>query len=119
VSPDYVGPLGDKGPAVFGKLMGTLRTAFPDIHYTIDDVFAENDRVAVQWHWTGTHKAAFRAFPATGKAVSNSGTGIFRVQDGKIVAAVIETDRLGFLEQIGAVPKNVGLGPPAPPPAGR
>ena len=88
-----------------------LRTAFPDIHYTLDDVVAEGDRVAVRWHWTGTHKAPFRAFPATGKAVTNPGTGIFRFQDGKIVAAALETDRLGFLEQIGVVPPNVGLGP--------
>jgi hypothetical protein len=33
------------------------------------------------------------------------------LKNGKIVAAAIQTDRLGFLEQIGAVPENVGLGP--------
>jgi hypothetical protein len=38
------------------------------------------------------------------------------LKDGEIVAAVLETDRLGFLEQIGAVPQGVGRGPrPAPP----
>jgi steroid delta-isomerase-like uncharacterized protein len=111
VSPDYLGPQGGKGPAGFRAVVVGLRDAFPDIHYTIDDLMAEGDRVAVRWHWTGTHKAPFRGFPATGKAVSNSVAGIFRCQDDKIVAAAIETDRLGFLEQIGAVPANVGLGP--------
>jgi steroid delta-isomerase-like uncharacterized protein len=118
VAPDYVGPQGGKGPDGFrGPVVG-LRTAFPDIHYTLDDVIAESDRVAARWHWTGTHKAPFRGFPPTGKAVTNPGLAIFRLKDGKIVAAALETDRLGFLEQVGAVPKNVGLGP-QPPPAPR
>ena len=115
VAPEYDGPRGDKGPAGFRGIVVGLRTAFPDIHYTIDDLVAEGDRVAVRWHWTGTHKAPFRAFAATGKTLSNPGIGIFRFKDGKIVAAALETDRLGFLEQIGVVPPNVGLGPrPAP-----
>jgi len=118
VSPDYVGPQGDKGPAGFRGIIVGLRTAFPDIHYTIDEVVAEDDRVAVRWHWTGTHRAPFRAYPPTGKAMSNTGTGIFRFSDGKIVSAALETDRLGFLQQVGALPENALLGlrpPPAPP----
>ncbi len=115
VAPDYVGPQGEKGPAAFRTIVVGLHTAFPDIHYTIDEVVAENDRVAVRWHWTGTHKAPFRTFPATGKAMSNTGTGIFRFRDGKIVSAALETDRLGFLVQVGAVPENVVPGPrPSP-----
>ena len=114
LSPDYVGPQGGTGPAAFRMIVVGLRTAFPDMHYTVDDVVAEGDKVAVRWHWTGTHKAAFRNFPATGKITTNSGTGIFHCKDGKIVAANIETDRLGFLEQVGAVPPNVGLGPRPP-----
>jgi steroid delta-isomerase-like uncharacterized protein len=120
VSPDYVGPQGDKGPAGFRGIVVGLRTAFPDIHYTIDEVVAEDDRVAVRWHWTGTHRAPFRAYPATGKAMTNTGTGIFRFRDGKIISAALETDRLGFLQQVGALPENalLGLRPSPPPRAG-
>jgi steroid delta-isomerase-like uncharacterized protein len=118
VGPEYLGAQGDRGPAGFRAVVVGLRSAFPDLHYTIDDLIAEGDEVAVRWHWTGTHQAPFRTFPATGKAVSNTGTGIFRLAKGKIVAAALETDRLGFLEQIGAVPPNAGRGPqpPASPP---
>jgi steroid delta-isomerase-like uncharacterized protein len=111
VSRDYVGPQGEKGPDGFRHVIVGLRAAFPDIHYTIDDAVAESDRVAVRWHWTGTHEAPFRGFRATGKAVTNSGAGIFRLENGRVVAAALETDRLGFLEQIGAVPENAGRGP--------
>jgi predicted ester cyclase len=111
VGPEYAGAQGDRGPDGFKAVVRGLRTAFPDLQYTIDDILAEEDRVAVRWHWTGTHQGPFRTFTATGRQVSNSGAGIFRVVAGKIVAASLETDRLGFLEQIGAVPQNVGRGP--------
>jgi predicted ester cyclase len=114
VGPEYVGAQGGQGPAGFKAVVVGLRAAFPDLHYTLDDVMAEGDQVAVRWHWTGTHRAAFRGFPPTGKPVTNTGAGIFRVATGKVVAAVLETDRLGFLEQIGAVPEGVGRGPRPP-----
>ena len=116
VGPSYVGAQGDRGPAGFKAVVVGLRAAFPDQRYTLDEVVAEDDKVAVRWHWTGTHEGPFRAFPATGKAVTNTGAGVFRLDGGKIVAASLETDRLGFLEQIGAVPEGVGRGPrPAAP----
>ncbi len=113
VAPEYVGAQGHKGPAGFGAVVVGLRAAFPDIHYTVDELVAEDDRVGVRWHWTGTHQGPFRAYPPTGKAVTNSGSGIFRFKDGKVVSAGLETDRLGFLQEIGAVAPNVGLGPRA------
>lgn len=114
VGHEYVGAQGDRGPAGFKVVVVNLRSAFPDLHYTLEDVVAEGDRVAVRWRWTGTHAAPFRAFPPTGKAVTNTGSGIFQLTEGKIVAATLETDRLGFLEQIGAVPPGVGGGPRPP-----
>ena len=117
VAPEYVGPQGATGPAGFRGVVLGLRTAFPDIHYTIDDLVGEGDRVAVRWHWTGTHKGPFRTFPPSGKSFTNPGLAIFKFKDGKIVAAALETDRLGFLQQIGAGPANVGAGPPSPPQA--
>ena len=120
VGAEYVGPQGGRGPTGFKAVVVGLRSAFPDLHYSVDETVAEGDRVAVRWHWTGTHKGPFRVFPPTGKEVENTGVGIFHFQDGKIVAAVLETDRLGFLEQIGVVPPNAGRSPVgAPPRAGQ
>jgi len=116
VAPTYVGPQGSRGPGGFRGIVAGLRTGFPDIHYTLDEVIAEGDRVAVRWRWTGTNSGSFRAFAPTGKTFTNPGLGIFRFEDGKIVSASMETDRLGFLEQMGVVPAGVGLGPrPASP----
>jgi hypothetical protein len=44
--------------------------------------------------------------------MTNTGTAIFRFREGKIVAAALETDRLGFLQQVGAIPPDAVPGPP-------
>lgn len=111
VAESYTGPQGEKGPAGFRAVIGGLRAAFPDLHYTLDDIVAENDEVAVRWHWTGTHKAPFRGHPATGKVVTNNGLGIFHLRGDKVMTAVLETDRLGFLQQLGIIPETAGLPP--------
>jgi steroid delta-isomerase-like uncharacterized protein len=86
-----------------------LRTAFPDIRYTVEDLIAEGDRVAIRWRWSGTHRAPFRGIPVSQKQVSDSGIAIYRFQDGRIVQTWLETNRLGFLQQIGVVPPDAVL----------
>jgi len=111
--PDYVGARGARGRDGFKFILG-LRAAFPDIHYTLDDILAAGDRVAVRWHWTGTHQGEFRGISASQKPVSTTGNGIFRLRDGKIVGGSLETDRLGFLQQLGVVAPDEMLLPPPP-----
>lgn len=111
VSPDYVDATGGRGPAAFDQVMTRLRGAFPDLQYTVEDVVAERDRVAVRWHWKGTHQGAFRGIAPTERVVTNNGLAIFQLREGRIVAAVLETDRLGFLQAIGAVPGPAVLFP--------
>ena len=42
----------------------------------------------------------------------NTGLAVFRVVDGAIVSATMETDRLGFLIATGKVPHEPSFGPP-------
>ena len=108
VSEGYEGPAGQKGPAGFAETIRELRQAFPDIRWTVEDLVAEGDRVAVRSTWRGTHKGRFREFPASDKQVTNSGVAIYQFEDGKIVRAWVQTDRLGFLQQLGVVPHGLG-----------
>jgi predicted ester cyclase len=107
IAPDLAQPDGSRGPAAFAANVDALRAGFPDIRFTIEDLVAEGDRVAVRWTWTGTHKGTFRGFAPTGKAVHNSGIVIYRFANGRAVSASLETDRLGALQQIGAIPMDV------------
>jgi predicted ester cyclase len=103
----YIGPQGERGPAGFRGTLDALRNGMPDIHFTIDDLIAEGDRVAVRWHWVATHTGEFRGLAPSGVRATNSGVAFYQLQDGRIVRAWLETDRLGFLEQIGAIPPRV------------
>lgn len=92
-------------PEVRGVMEGPLAALFaavPDIQFTLSDVLADGDRVAVRWTWTGTHRAPFRGHAPTGKVLTSSGLAIYTVRGAQIASVVLETDRLGFLEQIGA-----------------
>jgi steroid delta-isomerase-like uncharacterized protein len=109
ISPDFVGAHGETGPAGFATTIAGLRAAFPDIRYTVEDVVAEGDRVVLRWRWEGTHRAAFRGFAPTGKRVSDSGISIYQLRDGKIIRAWLETNRLGFLQQIGVIAPDAAL----------
>lgn len=116
VAPDFVGPAG-VGPASFAASIDTLRAGFPDLSYTLEDVVAAADRVAVRWTVRGTHTGQFRSFAPTGRTFANAGVAIFRIADGKIVHAWVQTDRLAFLQALGVIPDDPRFGPPPAPPA--
>lgn len=119
VDPELVGPGGATGPEAMRQVLEALRVAFPDIRYEIGDVFADGDRVAIRWTWTGTHRGPFRNIAPTNRRVSNEGQAIFELRDGRILRSWLHTDQLGFLEAIGQLPPDLGalLRPGASPPA--
>jgi len=45
------------------QYLAMLRGGFPDIHFTIEDQFADGDRVMTRWKARGTHKGAFQGIP--------------------------------------------------------
>ncbi len=96
--------------AALRKSASALRTGFPDIRYVLDDVVGEGDRVAVRWTWTGTHTGTFAGpqatYAPTQQRVTNTGMAVFRFEGGRIVSSSLETDRLGFLLQLGVVSKE-------------
>jgi steroid delta-isomerase-like uncharacterized protein len=85
-------------------ILQALRSAFPDLRMTVEDVIAEDDKVVQRRLYQGTHKAELFGIPATGKSVSVSQIIVSRVADGKFVEEWAETDFLGMLQQLGVVP---------------
>ena len=81
-----------------------LRSAFPDIHFTIDTQVAEADRVVTQWTAQGTHSGNFRGIPPTGKKFKITAIDIERITDGKVVECWPSMDELALLEQLGVSP---------------
>jgi len=78
--------------------------ACPDLHYTIDDMVAEGDKVAVRITFSGTHKGEFGGIAPTNKKLTFWAINIYRVVGGKFVEGWERADTLGIMQQLGAVP---------------
>ena len=88
------------GLPAFEKVAGTLLTAFPDAHFTVLEVLAAGNTVAVRDVSTATHKGTFLGVPATGKKVSWSEYQFWHLANGKITDVWVTWDTLGLLRQI-------------------
>ena len=98
-------PLGDiKGPDGFKQGPTTFRTAFPDLHITIDDMFAEGDRVVSRVTMTGTFKGEYMGIAPTGKKFTVGAILITQWAGGKEVEAWAAYDMLSFYRQLGVSP---------------
>jgi predicted ester cyclase len=104
ISKDYVNLKGDKGVEGFKKQIPELIKAFPDAQWTLTAIVAEGNKVFVKQRMQGTHKGAFQHIAPTNKFIINEGTGFYEFKDGKIIYHEIQTDRLGFLQQLGVIP---------------
>ena len=88
------------------QFINSIRKAFPDVHYTVDDQIAEGDKVVVRYRFQGTHLGEFQGMPPTKKLVTYTGILIYRISDGKIAEQWTEFDLLGFLQQLGVIPQS-------------
>jgi len=79
--------------------------AFPDIHFTIDDMIVEGNNKATRFTVTGTHKGEFRGIPPTNKKVTIRAISITHHNaGGKIVEEWHMYNTLGLMQQLGLVP---------------
>jgi steroid delta-isomerase-like uncharacterized protein len=108
VASDYIGhsPSADTethGTEGYKQFFAMLRTAFPDVQFTLDHELAEGSYVVARWTARGTHLGNFMGMPPTGKGAAVSGTTIYRIADGKVAECWTNADDLGLLRQIGAL----------------
>ena len=89
-------------------VIGMLRTAFPDIHWVIEETIASGDKVVTRFKWSGTHRGDFLGVPATGRKVAVPGVVIDRLSGGRMADSRILMDTLGLMQQLGVIP-----GPPS------
>jgi len=94
-----------RGPDSEKKRATLYRTAFPDLHLTIEDVIAEGETVMTRWSCRGNHKGELNGIAPTGKQVNISGITVARVSNGKIVEGYVNWDAQGLMQQLGVVPQ--------------
>ena len=93
-----------RGPDGYTALVGMLRHGAPDIGWTIEEIVADDERVAARFTMSGTHTGPLFGVPATGKRFSALSMGFYEITGGKIVAEHGMPDMLSILTQLGAIP---------------
>ena len=89
----------------FKMFVAMLHTAFPDLHYTVENVLAEGELAAGHVTVRGTHQGEFLGIAPTGREVTWSETHVGRFENGKLVEYWGNSDDLGIMQQLGAVPE--------------
>jgi steroid delta-isomerase-like uncharacterized protein len=97
--------LADTGTEVHGAeqlkpFVRNLRDAFPDLHITIEDMVSENDKVAVRFNLTGSHKGSGLGFPPTDHKINVTGMTILQISQGKLRHGWNNWDQLGMMQQL-------------------
>ncbi len=107
VSPDIVLHFAgqqQRGRDTYLAVVAANADTFEDLVWTVEEMVADGDTVAVRYTMTGTHRGDFAGVPPTGKAVVAQSMAFYRLADGQIVEERAQLDMLGILQQIGAAP---------------
>jgi steroid delta-isomerase-like uncharacterized protein len=108
VSPDLIEHThhtgGGKGIEYAIQANEGVRSAFPDAEKTIEDLFAEGDRVVVRIRMRGTNEGGLPWFgiPANGARVDTRWISIYRVDDGRVAEHWAQMDVAGMVQQLQA-----------------
>jgi predicted ester cyclase len=118
VAPEFINheaPAGrDRGPESMRGVATMLRTAFPDLQFTIKELVAEGDTVAGRLTMSATHEGPLMGTPPTGRFVRQDQMHFVRFRDGKAVEHWGVRDELGMMRQLGAIPESGQQGEPEP-----
>ena len=82
--------------------IGNLHTAFPDLKYTVMDMLAEGDKVALRAIGEGTNMGPFRGMAATGKSMRYTAMLLWRFQNDRLAEHWAVSDAIGIFQQLGA-----------------
>jgi steroid delta-isomerase-like uncharacterized protein len=109
VAPDFfnheVPPgMNNRGAESTRQVVRMLRTAFPDLHFTIEDLVAEGDTVAGHVTMRGTHLGPFQGIPPTSRSFQQAHMHFVRFRDGKAIEHWAVRDDLGMMRQLGVIP---------------
>jgi steroid delta-isomerase-like uncharacterized protein len=85
-------------------VIAMMRTAFPDLHWVIEETIASGDKVVTRFKWSGTHQGNFAGIPATGRTVTVPGVVIDRLTAGRMADSRILMDTFGLMQQLGVIP---------------
>ncbi|MCH7770775.1 MAG: ester cyclase [Bacteroidetes bacterium] len=88
------------------QLFRMFRSAFPDLHFQVDEMIAADDKIVTRVTITGTHQGTFMNMPPTGNKISYKAIDIFRLINGKVVEHWGIGDNAKMMQQLAVVPEG-------------
>ena len=84
------------------SVLSAYMTAMPDLKLSIEDIFAEGDRVFSRIRLEGTNTGSFHDIPATGKQLDLRWVmNVARIEGGKIAEEWEICDQMEIMSQLG------------------
>lgn len=79
-----------------------MRRGFSDVQWKLEEIIAEENKVAVRWILTGTNDGEFMGIHATGTKIETSVMNFYYFnQDGKIINDIAAEGMIGILKPLG------------------
>lgn len=85
----------------FRQMFAASFAAFPDLHFTIDELLAEGDKVVSCETMCGTHQGEFMGHAPSGKRFEVRNINILRIKEGQIQERWGIFEELKMLQQLG------------------
>jgi len=92
----------ERSPAQYCEHVRDMRAAFGPFSITIDEIFADGDRVYARWTQHGRHLGEIDGYAPTGRPLMQIASAVYRVEDDRIVEYWIQIDRGGLQAQLAA-----------------
>jgi predicted ester cyclase len=87
-------------PGGVARFVLQFLVSFPDLQHTVEEMIAEDDRVAVRFRAVGTHQRQWLQFAPTGISIQYTGVTLARIAGGRIVEHHTWWDKAGLMQQI-------------------
>jgi len=103
ISPDIIMHFAgqqQRGRETYLGIVAANRVAFPDLVWTVEQMVADGDTVAIRYQMTGTHRGTFAGVPPTNRAVVAESMAFYRLAAGQIVEERAQLDLSGLLQQL-------------------
>ena len=93
----------------FKQFVTAAHTIFPDLTFTIENMVAEGNIVAVRWTMRSQHEGEGLGLPATDRPVTVVGANFFRIVDGKIEEDWVTLDTLRLVNDLGLLEPKMAM----------
>jgi steroid delta-isomerase-like uncharacterized protein len=116
---DHQEPAGTDFATHLKQVISTLREAFPDLHFEVDELIGEGDTVACRSTMTGTHQGPLRIGPMASLAVNGAAIDVPHMHffhydgEGRLTDLWHVWNTLALARQLGAPAPDLSIGAPA------